>query len=543
MPNTLPTNLANALTELVKRRQDIRTQDRQAPTDEAGAEPFGALVSEWAQASQGTSRQEMRARPSRDQRPEIEPPAHPTPRAEDVVPRSRSSEARSRTDEAPRPRREATRSPERDDLRTEENPSDDRPVTSDNTRPNDRVARDNTAKDDATPTSVSAAETPPNDSDCPRMAEETVETGSETVATDESNANPVDQAAAAAKAEEALIDATAEATAVSQADPSVAGTTDQAAADGQTTSPSQTQTTGATTASGMPSITAAVVPPAMTPLVNDTTGATDAESLAIAQLTNQAATQKTAGKTGEAKTESKGDPAEVAADADAAATALSAGKPGTSQEPGVKPFAEEAKGSGATDQTHRHQQHHPVKTTPFAELFNGLGTQNAIYKPADVLAGLDRAMPAAASGGHDTRQIRPTPMQMLPIEIGMQAVRGVTSFQIRLDPAELGRVDVRLDIKQNGEVNASLVVDRVETLQMLRRDASTLQQAFEQAGLKQSPDGLNFSLRGEGQQGHQHERGQQGRPAAGVEDIGMPQMGELVMRRALISNSSLDLMI
>jgi flagellar hook-length control protein FliK len=134
-------------------------------------------------------------------------------------------------------------------------------------------------------------------------------------------------------------------------------------------------------------------------------------------------------------------------------------------------------------------------------------------------------------------------MQMLPIEIGMQAVRGVTSFQIRLDPAELGRVDVRLDIKQNGEVNASLVVDRVETLQMLRRDASTLQQAFEQAGLKQSPDGLNFSLRGEGQQGHQHERGQQGRPAAGVEDIGMPQMGELVMRRALISNSSLDLMI
>ncbi len=134
MPNTLPTNLANALTELVKRRQDIRTQDRQAPTDEAGAEPFGALVSEWAQSSQGLSRQEMRPRPSRDQRPEIEPPAHPSPRAEDVAPRSRSSEARSRTEEAPRSRREAARRPDRDDLRTDERRSDDRPVTSETTR-------------------------------------------------------------------------------------------------------------------------------------------------------------------------------------------------------------------------------------------------------------------------------------------------------------------------------------------------------------------------------------------------------------------------
>jgi flagellar hook-length control protein FliK len=541
MPNTLPTNLANALTELVKRRQDIRTQDRQAPTDEAGAEPFGALVSEWAQSSQGLSRQEMRPRPSRDQRPEIEPPAHPSPRAEDVAPRSRSSEARSRTEEAPRSRREAARRPDRDDLRTDERRSDDRPVTSETTRPNDRAARNNTAEDDAQRTSAAASETPPGDSDCPRATQETVEAGSDTVTTEATSTETVDQAATTAQAEEALIDAAAEAAAASQAEPSVDGATEPAVADGQTTATNQGQASGATTTTGAPAIAAAAIPTAMTPLVSGMTGATDAESLAIAQLANQAATQKTTGKTAEAKTEGQGETAE--ADADLAATAPAAGKPGTSQEPGAKPLAEEAKGAGSADHAHRHQQHHPVKTTPFAELFNGLGTQNAIYKPADVLAGLDRAMPAATSGTQDSRQIRPTPMQMLPIEIGMQAVRGVTSFQIRLDPAELGRVDVRLDIKENGEVNASLVVDRVETLQMLRRDASTLQQAFEQAGLKQSPDGLNFSLRGEGQQGHQQERGQQGRPAAGVEDIGMPQMGELVMRRALISNSSLDLMI
>ncbi len=172
--------------------------------------------------------------------------------------------------------------------------------------------------------------------------------------------------------------------------------------------------------------------------------------------------------------------------------------------------------------------------------------QGAVHRSGDLVGSLDRALAGLPTPHAGQDALRPTPLQMLPIEIGMQAVRGVKTFQIRLDPAELGRVDVKLEIKEDGEVKANLVVDRVETLAMLKRDANTLQQAFEQAGLRQSPDGLSFQLRGE-QQGREGQRQneEQGRPrwSNDLDDAGAPRPAEFVMRRVMIPNSSLDLVI
>ncbi|CAH1672705.1 Flagellar hook-length control protein fliK [Hyphomicrobiales bacterium] len=90
---------------------------------------------------------------------------------------------------------------------------------------------------------------------------------------------------------------------------------------------------------------------------------------------------------------------------------------------------------------------------------------------------------------------QPTPIHVVPIEIGLRAMTGAKQFDIRLDPGELGRVDVNLSISDKGEVSAKLVVDRVETLHLLQRDARTLERAFEQAGLKPSDGGVDISLR------------------------------------------------
>ncbi|PWB62198.1 MAG: flagellar hook-length control protein FliK, partial [Bradyrhizobiaceae bacterium] len=79
-------------------------------------------------------------------------------------------------------------------------------------------------------------------------------------------------------------------------------------------------------------------------------------------------------------------------------------------------------------------------------------------------------------------------------EIAARVQDGQKSFQIRLDPPELGRVDVRLDVDRGGSVTTRLTVDRVETLDLLRRDSSTLERALQQAGLK-TDGGLEFSLR------------------------------------------------
>ncbi|AZO80527.1 MULTISPECIES: flagellar hook-length control protein FliK [unclassified Bosea (in: a-proteobacteria)] len=90
---------------------------------------------------------------------------------------------------------------------------------------------------------------------------------------------------------------------------------------------------------------------------------------------------------------------------------------------------------------------------------------------------------------------RATPLHVVPVEIGARALAGNKRFDIRLDPAELGRIDVSLEISDKGEVSAKLTVDRVETLHMLQRDARTLERAFEQAGLKPSEGGIDMSLR------------------------------------------------
>lgn len=109
--------------------------------------------------------------------------------------------------------------------------------------------------------------------------------------------------------------------------------------------------------------------------------------------------------------------------------------------------------------------------------------------------------PNAAAGaapgapGQGTASGQPTPIHVVPIEIGLRAMSGSRQFDIRLDPDELGRVDVSLSISDKGEVSAKLVVDRVETLHLLQRDARTLERAFEQAGLKPSDGGVDITLR------------------------------------------------
>ncbi|MDP3407746.1 flagellar hook-length control protein FliK [Bosea sp. (in: a-proteobacteria)] len=104
------------------------------------------------------------------------------------------------------------------------------------------------------------------------------------------------------------------------------------------------------------------------------------------------------------------------------------------------------------------------------------------------------AQPGAPQG-QATAASQPTPLHVLPIEIGLRALAGARQFEIRLDPGELGRVDVSLSISESGEVSAKMVVDRVETLHLLQRDARTLERAFEQAGLKPSDAGVDISLR------------------------------------------------
>ena len=78
---------------------------------------------------------------------------------------------------------------------------------------------------------------------------------------------------------------------------------------------------------------------------------------------------------------------------------------------------------------------------------------------------------------------------------------GKSRFEIRLDPADLGRIDVRIDVDRNGQVTSHLTVEKPETLSMLRQDAPQLQRALDDAGFKTGSGGLQFSLRDQSSSG------------------------------------------
>src|SRR5262249_26461307 len=88
---------------------------------------------------------------------------------------------------------------------------------------------------------------------------------------------------------------------------------------------------------------------------------------------------------------------------------------------------------------------------------------------------------------------------------------GKSSFEIRLDPPELGRIEVHLDVDKDGHVTSRLIADRSDTLDLLRRDPTGLERALQDAGLKTSDSGVQFSLRDQtgGQQQPQQQQQQQ----------------------------------
>ena len=106
----------------------------------------------------------------------------------------------------------------------------------------------------------------------------------------------------------------------------------------------------------------------------------------------------------------------------------------------------------------------------------------------------------------------PVPLSGLALEIAASVKNGKSSFEIRLDPADLGRIDVRIDVDRSGQVTSHLTVEKPETLSMLQQDAPQLQRALDDAGLKTGSGGLQFSLRDQSSSG-QNSGNQTGRNA------------------------------
>ncbi|MCK1515046.1 flagellar hook-length control protein FliK [Bradyrhizobium sp. 190] len=332
-------------------------------------------------------------------------------------------------------------------------------------------------------------------------------TASATSATDKATA-PLAIAAAAIAASASLAAETAPAAPAAEATEAAAAVTQPATAnaaqaDGGAKTSAQGavgQAVSAQATSADPSIAAGIAQAA------SVVAATPAATKAGAQLKNPDLARKGATTAVEqAGTTDTAAPATPAADTIVPAVTApteAAGKP--KSENGVAD-AVKADASGnsiappaANAQAHAHLATSDIGQTPVNSSGNGLQAAGAIQtqQPASTTTPATAAQFTATAAAS-----APVPVSGLAMEIAASARSGKTRFEIRLDPAELGRIDVRIDIDRHGQMTSHLTVERPETLSMLRQDANQLQRALDNAGLSTGNGGLQFSLRDQSSQG------------------------------------------
>jgi flagellar hook-length control protein FliK len=186
---------------------------------------------------------------------------------------------------------------------------------------------------------------------------------------------------------------------------------------------------------------------------------------------------------------------------------------GTGQEDAGNIVGDSAKSPGASLSSganpSNHERSSVLAATPAAPVSADASAQAAALPPQTSLA---PTAPTAALSVTPTTGA-PVPVSGLAIEIAASVQGGKSRFEVRLDPAELGRIDVRIDVDRNGQVTSHLTVEKPETLSMLRQDAPQLQQALNDAGLKTGNGGLQFSLRDQSSGQNNSNDNQSGAPA------------------------------
>ena len=122
-----------------------------------------------------------------------------------------------------------------------------------------------------------------------------------------------------------------------------------------------------------------------------------------------------------------------------------------------------------------------------------------------------------------------------------------------LHPEELGRVEVKLEMAQDGQVKATVTAENKDTLAMLQKDSDGLSKALSDAGLKTDPGSMSFNLRGDqsqqqnaGQnqgQGQGQGKGGRGRRVATGIDATSESSAAISAQRAALRRSGVDIQV
>ena len=190
----------------------------------------------------------------------------------------------------------------------------------------------------------------------------------------------------------------------------------------------------------------------------------------------------------------------------------------------------------------------PAGPTPDARAFNGFisvrpGVANqpdvsigrgasALTPPAIALAGGASLLPGAASTSSVAQGLeftRPsatagTPAEQVALQIHKASDGAISRLNLTLHPAELGRVEIKMETAENGILRAVISAERPEALELLARDARGLERALQDAGLKTDSQSLTFDRQG-ANPGGDGRPGQDGERTAGHEENPADELG------------------
>jgi hypothetical protein len=92
-------------------------------------------------------------------------------------------------------------------------------------------------------------------------------------------------------------------------------------------------------------------------------------------------------------------------------------------------------------------------------------------------------------------------------QVILQMNRGVKGgndqMSVQLQPADMGKITVKLDFGSDGQVRGTVTADNPKTLDILQKDSRSLERALQDAGLRADSGSLQFNLSGQNNQAGQ----------------------------------------
>ena len=186
----------------------------------------------------------------------------------------------------------------------------------------------------------------------------------------------------------------------------------------------------------------------------------------------------------------------------------------------------------------------PQGPQPLAQIGGVTGTQ----------ATQKASAPQAPQSPRSVRQpLEPQVMDQLNVSINKAVKDGVDTIKVALKPAELGRIEIKLEVGNDGQVKATVTAENKDTLAMLQKDSDGLSKALSDAGLKTDPGSMSFNLRGDqsqqqnaGQnqgQGQGQGKGGRGRRVATGIDATSESSAAISAQRAALRRSGVDIQV